>query len=251
MQSWLLIAIAFALVGLFYGGFTIGSLVASGPDKADFQDPLPFDQLTDFGLSIGLGFFGSVMLIIIAAGMMGNEFSWNTLRPLVARAPSRQALISAKLVALVVYTIIFSLVLSILIAGLSIVSSLIAGVDVAFSAGALADAAWFILRMILGNLPYLAFAFLLATVARSNAAGIAGALGLSFIEPSAFGLLGMLNDVFDTIQKWGLGWNIQEVTTDWSGSSQDWISVGVLAAYTTLFAGLSYVVFIRRDVTSG
>jgi ABC-type transport system involved in multi-copper enzyme maturation permease subunit len=250
-QSWLLFAIAFTLVGLFYGGFTIGSMIATGQEKADLIEVLPFDRLSDFGLSIGLGFFGSVMLVIIAAGMMGNEFSWNTLRPLVARASSRTALISAKLTALLIYTVLFSLVLAALIAVLSIASSLIAGVDVAFTSAALADAVWFTLRNIVGKLPILAFAFMLATVARSNAAGIAGALGLSFIEPTAFGLLGMINDVFDSIQKWGIGWNSHDVTLNWTGSAQNWVSVGVLLVYTALFTGLSYVVFLRRDVTSG
>jgi len=250
-QSWLLIVISFILVGLFYGGFTIGSMVTSGQDSLDLQEPLPFDQLSDFGLSIGLGFFGGVMLVIIAAGMMGNEFSWNTLRPMVARASSRSALISAKLMALLIYTVIFMVVLAALIGVISVVSSLVAGVDVAFSGAAMADAAWFTLRTTIASLPILAFAFLLATWARSNAAGIAGALGLSFIEPTVFGILGALSDRFNSIQKGGIAWNGQEVMINWENSTQNWLSVGVLLAYTVLFAGLSYYIFLKRDVTSG
>lgn len=250
-QSWFLIIIAFILVGLFYGGFTIGSMVTSGQDSLDLQEPLPFDQLSDFGLSMGLGFFGGVMLVIIAAGMMGNEFSWNTLRPMVARASSRSALISAKLMALLIYTVVFMVVLAVLIGAISIVSSLIAGVDVAFSGAAVADAAWFTLRTTISSLPILAFAFLLATWARSNAAGIAGALGLSFIEPTVFGILGALSDRFNSIQKGGIAWNGQELMTNWDNSTQNWVSVGVLLAYTVFFAGLSYFIFMRRDVTSG
>jgi ABC-type transport system involved in multi-copper enzyme maturation permease subunit len=160
-------------------------------------------------------------------------------------------LLSAKFAALLVYTIFFSFVLGILIAGLSIASSLVAGVDVALSVGAVVDAVWYVVATIVANLPILAFAFMLATLARSNAAGIAGALGLTFIEPTAFGLLGMISDVFQKVQKWGIGWNVQEIVGNWSGSTQNWVSVGVIALYTALFAGLSYVVFLRRDVTSG
>src|SRR5699024_1727211 len=93
-QSWLLLVIAFVLVGLFYGGFVIGAMATSGEASDDLKSTLPLTELSDFGLSMGLGFFGSVMLIIIAAGMMGNEYSWNTLRPLVARARSRASLLS-------------------------------------------------------------------------------------------------------------------------------------------------------------
>ena len=251
MQSWLLLVIAFVLVALFYGGFTIGAMVSTGQQKADLRKPLPFDQLSDFGLSIGLGFFGGVMLVIIAAGMMGNEFSWNTLRPLVARASSRSALLSAKLVALLIYTVIFSIVLAVLTAGLSVVSSKIVGVNVAFSGAAVADAAWFTLRSTMAGLPILTIAFMLATWARSNAAGIAGALGLSFIEPAVFGILGALSTRFNSIQKGGIAWNGQEVLVHWSNSTANWISVAILLAYSALFVFISFWVFLRRDVTSG
>lgn len=248
-QSWILIAIAFLLTAFFYGGFVIGSLFTDGTDSADLREPLPFNELSNFGLSIGLGFFGSVMLIIVGAGMMGNEYGWNTLRPLVARARSRASLITAKLVALLIYAVLFTVVLAALIGGLSIISSLIAGIDVGFTGDALVDAMRFTLGTIFVNLPYLAFAFMLATVARSNAAGIAGALGLSFIEPTAFGLLGALNDTFQDIQKGGISYNVNRVLFD--GFVDNWIPVMVLVIYTALFAGITYYVFLRRDVTSG
>lgn len=248
-QSWILLAIAFALTVLFYAGFVIGSMVTSGTDSSDLKEPLAFSELSDFGLSIGLGFFGSVMLIIIGAGMMGNEYGWNTLRPIVARARSRTSLITAKLVALLMYAVVFTVVLAILIAGLSVVSSLIAGVDVGFTGDALVDATMFTVRTVFVNLPYLAFAFMLATTARSNAAGIAGALGLSFIEPTIFGLLGAVNETFSDIQKGGIGYNVERVLFD--GFAANRVPVTVLVLYTALFAGISYYVFLRRDVVSG
>ncbi|HVL22548.1 MAG TPA: ABC transporter permease [Thermomicrobiales bacterium] len=250
-QSWILIVIAFLLTGLFYGGFTIGAMVSSGQNAADLKEPLPFDQLTDFGLSIALGFFGGVLLVIIAAGMMGNEFSWNTLRPLVARATSRPALISAKLLTLLIYSVVFMLVVAALTALLSIVSSLIAGVDTAFSMSALADAFWFTIRTIVVSMPILTFAFFMATLTRSNAAAIAGALGLSFIEPTVFGLLGQISDTFKTIRKGGIEYNVSNVLVNGLDSRGEWISLGVVLLYTTLFVGLSYWIFLRRDVTSG
>ncbi|HWV24777.1 MAG TPA: ABC transporter permease subunit [Thermomicrobiales bacterium] len=249
-QSWILIVLTFLLVGVFYGGFTIGSFFATGANKDDLLRELPFDQLSDFGLSIGLGFFGGVMLVIVAAGMMGNEFSWNTLRPLVARASSRSSLLTAKLLALLLYTVVFSVIVAILVGVLSIVSSLIAGVDVAFSGGAVVDAAWFTLRMIVASLPYLAFAFMLATVVRSNAAGIAGALGLSFLEPTVFGLLGLISSVFHKIEKGGISYNQSQLMT-WNGWGDEWVPLVILLAYTVLFLAISFWVFLRRDVTSG
>ena len=250
-QSWLLLVIAFLLVGLFYGGFTIGALVTAGTDAADLREPLPFSELPNFGLSIALGFFGGVMLVIVAAGMMGNEYSWNTLRPLVARARSRASLLAAKLVALLVYTVIFSFVLAALVGLLSLASTMIVGMESGFSASTLAEAFWFTARSILTSLPYLAFAFMIATLTRSNAAGIAGALGLLFIEQPLLQLLGAVSDVFGSVEKGGIAYNVNKVLFNGLGPAGEWASLGIVLLYTAVFIAVSFVVFQRRDVTSG
>lgn len=248
-QSWLLLGIAFLLTALVYGGMTVGARLTSGEEQADLQETLTFSQLSDFGLSIGLAFFGSVMLVIIAAGMMGNEYSWNTLRPMTARARSRSGLLTAKLLTVLIYSVLFSIVLAALIGVLSLVSSAIAGVDAAFSMDAARDALEFTFRIIFVNLPYMAFAFMLATVARSNAAGIAGALGLSFIEQPILQLLGLASDVFETVETYGLAYNLNAVVGFGDGDATR--GAIILLVYTAIFVGISYAVFLRRDVTSG
>lgn len=248
-QSWILLAIAFLLTSLVYGGFVVGARLTSGDDQADLSEVLTFPQLEGFGLSIALGFFGSVMVIIIAAGMMGNEYSWNTLRPLVARARSRSGLLTAKFLTLLIYTVLFTAALTALTAGLSLVGSALAGVDAQYSTDILGDAFLFAGKSTYVNLPYLAFAFLLATVARSNAAGIAGALGLSFIEQPILELLALASDVFETVQEFGLTYNLNAVVGFSDGDATR--GAIILAVYTAIFVGLSYWVFLRRDVVSG
>lgn len=249
-QTWLLLVIAFALTTLVYGGFVIGARVTDSQDANGFQNALTFAELPDFGLSIGLGFFGSVMVIIVAAGMMGNEYSWNTLRPLTARARSRFGLMTAKVLTAVLYSAAFVIVLAALIAGLSILSSAIAGIDAQVSGDAAMDAVRFTGKVILANLPYVAFAFMLATLARSNAAGIAGALGLSFIEQPIMQLLGLATDVFQDIERFGIAYSVNELLFD-TGDADIARSITILLVYTVLFFGAAYVVFMRRDVVSG
>lgn len=249
-QTWILLLIAFALTALVYGGFVVGARVTDPQDAQEFRDALTFSQMPDFGLSFGLGFFGSVMVIIVAAGMMGNEYSWNTLRPLAARARSRVGLMTAKLVSAVLYTALFMVALAVLIAGLSLAGSALAGVDANVSSGAIADATRYTLKAILANMPYVAFAFMLATVARSNAAGIAGALGLSFIEQPIMQLLGLATDVFQDVQRFGIAYNVNELLFN-SGEGSAARAMTILLVYTALFFGISYTVFLRRDVTSG
>lgn len=250
-QSWLLLVIAFLITGMFYGGFALGARVITGEGQEEFASVLPYSELTDFGLSIGLLFIGSVMLVIVASGMMGNEFAWNTLRPLVARARSRTSLLTAKILALLVYAAVFSVVLAVLTAGLSVAGSIIAGVDIEFSGAATADAAWFTLRSLVANLPYLALAFMLATWAKSNAAGIAGALGIMFLEPIVFQLLSAFTDRAREVSEWGIAWNAQEMMVNWAGDADSWLQAGIVLAYSAVFIAVSFVIFLRRDVTSG
>jgi ABC-type transport system involved in multi-copper enzyme maturation permease subunit len=248
-QTWMLLGIAFLLTAMAYAGFVVGARVTSGQDRLDLSEVLTFPELTDFGLTMGLGFFGLVMVIIVSAGLMGNEYSWNTLRPLVARARGRSGLLTAKLLTMVIYTIGFMLVLAALIAVLSLVSSAIAGVDSRFSMDALGDAALYTLKLALAHMPYPAFAFMLATVARSNAAGIAGALGLMFIEQPILQLLGLASDIFESVEEFGIAYNLNSILGFADGN--DARAAVIIAVYTALFTAISYVVFLRRDVTSG
>lgn len=252
-QSWVLLVIAIALVALIYGGFVLAGLLTSGQESQDLREQATFTNFSDFGISMAVGFFGSVMLIIVAAGMMGNEFSWNTLRPLVARARSRASLMTAKLLALLIYSIAFIAVLALAVAGLFLIGSMIVGEPSGFSMSLLWEGIEDAYRLAYTNVPYLALAFMLATVFRSNAAGIAGALGLSFIEQPIFLLLGLASDFFRDVEKWGLSWNVAEISgfNPAAQSNGDARAVIILAVYTAIFVVISYIVFLRRDVTSG
>src|SRR5437868_1724112 len=54
-------------------------------------------------------FFGSIMLAILAASAIGNEYGWGTLRPLLATGLSRARFLSAKLAALALVALAFVL----------------------------------------------------------------------------------------------------------------------------------------------
>lgn len=250
-QSWILIAITIVLTALVYGGFAIAARVNSGSDADSMREEVTFSSFQDFGLTMSVGFFASVMLVIIAAGIMGSEFSWNTLRPLVARASSRAGLLSAKVLALAIYSIIFILVLTGAVAGMYFIGAMIVDVPSGFSWSILGDGVLFGLKLLYSNVPYLALAFMLATVFRSNAAGIAGALGMMFIEEAIWMLLALASDFFKGVQDWGIAANASVL----SGIEESHISESraaiTLGVYTVIFLGIAYAVFTRRDVTSG
>lgn len=249
-QSWLMLVLATLFVALIYAGMTVGTFFANARNADDLRNTIAFDHLREFGLSFN-SLFGGIMLAIFASGIFGNEYSWNTIRPLLARARSRSALVSAKLMTVLLYTLAFTIALAILTGVISFVATVIASGSWAFSPEEMGKNAAFVAGLFVTNLPYVALATLVAMWTRSNAAGIGVAIGLSFIEPAIWPLLGMALDAFKTIEKGGLSWNTNEVLFHWSGSQQNWISVGVLLLYTAVFVVLTYRIFLRRDVTSG
>lgn len=248
-QSWMLVAIAAALSALIYFGFAIAARFSDDSGSSSMRSDATFDGFESFAVPMGLGFFTGIMLIIVAANLMGNEFSWNTLRPLVARASSRGSILTSKLLTLLIYSLVFTVILFAVMVVYVFIGSAIVGEAANFSFGTLGDGLVVALEMLYTNLPYMALAFMLATVAKSNAAGIAGALGVTFIEQPIWLLLGLASDVFEDLQEYGISYNVNQILGDGiKDSPQPTLIVGV---YTVIFVAISYIVFLRRDVTSG
>lgn len=250
-QSWLLVVIASLFMALIYGGLTVGTFFTSSEaDKVDLEDQLRLTNIREFGLSLNT-LFGGIMLVILAAGLIGNEYGWNTIRPIVARARSRTALLAAKFLTLAIYTVVFSIALALVTAIISFICATIVGVSWGFSTAVVMDAIWYTVGIITINLPGVALAFMLALWTRSNAAGIGVALGISFLEPAIFALLGNINDVFTSIEKWGISWNAIKVLSDGVETDRGLLSIGMTLGYAALFTIGSFVIFRRRDITSG
>jgi ABC-2 type transport system permease protein len=240
-------------VGAFYTALTIAAFAMSDPSEA--KESLQLPSIFDNGMQIAT-IVGYILTVVLASGLIGNEYSWNTIRPLLARARSRSALLSAKWITVLLYSV-----------GLFLVGLL---ATIAFSAGASAivgnfegaDAEligeWVVSfgRVLIGQLPYVALAFCLALITRSNAVGIAVGIGVGFLEPAIWGLLGLVTDAFDTVRKFGLEYpstllfnmntGMEDITTN-----EAWGAAATLGGWIVLFVALTYYFFNKRDVTSG
>jgi ABC-2 type transport system permease protein len=252
-QSWLLLAIILLGELVLYGVMVIVSIVRTDPDSVNRNIQLP--EIYDTGLII-VNLVGTILVTIFAASLMGNEYSWNTLRPLLARSKSRASLLAAKWLTTFLYVLGLIVVSVVAVYGLSMLGSLIVGVDTGFSGGAIMDAIEVMGRYAASMLPYAALGMLMAVLTKSNTAGIALSIALLLLEPALFAALGALSDVFDTVQKGGLSWNADRLTSFGnSGSdvtaSQALNSAGVLAIWVIGMVLISFRVFDRRDVTSG
>jgi len=140
--------------------------------------------------------FGSIMLAILAASTIGSEYSWGTLRPMLATGVPRGRFLAAKLIALALAAALFVALPLLMNALLAL--PIAAWNDLPLLTGTF-DAGWIgTLATILGRtyllvLMPMAIAFFVALVSRSQAAGIGAALGLMIGEQIVSVLLFTLN----------------------------------------------------------
>ena len=251
-QSWSLLLILVVLEVLLYGIMVIVNFASSDPTNVKENIQLP--KVYDTGLII-VGLAGTILAIIFGSSMLGSEYGWNTLRPMLARARSRSSFLTAKWLTVTLYTLVLVVVGVVGTMLASVIASLIIGEGAGVSGSTLVDAVSYSARFFTGIFPYAALAMLLAVVTRSNTAGIAIAIALNLLEPAIFALLGALSDVFHTVEKAGLSWNANRVAS-YGGdnditSSQALQSAGVILIYIVVFVVISFRVFNKRDVTSG
>lgn len=176
------------------GGVQISALAPAQLEQIERQ--LSFPGI--FGAVLGqVNGVGGILAIFLAAGSLGGDYSWGTLRTLLARAPGRGAFLLAKLLALL---------LALLVATLA---ALAAGSLVALAAGAwlglpsrLSGGDLLALPVAVGRALFVILPYLLATLAcaawgRSVLAGVGGGLIFLAVDVGAgsLGSLGMVSDL--------------------------------------------------------
>ncbi len=251
-QCWVLGIVMVGGVASLYAGITIATLMMS--DNSGPREALAPENIFSSGMQLVAG-AGFILLAIVAASIVGNEFAWGTIRPLVARSPSRHALISAKLLALAFYGVV--LLASGLVACIACaaVGSLIAGTGGWGTAGMVGDWIVSFLRLLLAQAPYTALAFFVTLLARSTAVGIGVGIGVGILEAALWSVLTLITDAFESIRKLGLDYPstlFYNLNTGYDDATvaEAWMAAAILTGWTILFVGATYVVFARRDVTS-
>jgi ABC-type transport system involved in multi-copper enzyme maturation permease subunit len=252
-QAWILALIMVLAVGAFYGSLAIAATVMSDPE--DTKESLVLPNIFENGMQI-VTLVGYILTVVLASGLIGNEYSWNTIRPLVARSRSRSALLSAKWITVFLYSSCLFLVGLVTTIAFSSVSSAVVGAFEGVDAALLADWVLGFARVLVSQLPYVALAFSLALITRSNAVGIAVGIGMGFLEPAIWGLLGLVTDAFDSVRKFGLEYpstllfNMNSEMEDVS-TGEAWRAVATLAVWVVILVSATYYFFNKRDITSG
>ncbi len=252
-QSWILGIIMFLVVAAFYSGLTIASFLLSDPTGT--EQNLQLGSVFENGMQI-VTLTGSILTVVFAAGLIGNEFGWNTIRPLLARASSRSALLSAKWITLFVASIALFFVGLIATLAFSALGSAVAGAFEGVAAGAVLDWVVEFARLVFSQLPYTVMAFAVALLTRSNAAGIAVGIGFGIVEALVWSLVSLMTDAFESVRKFGIEYPSALLASmdpgmDDASTAEMWRAVAVLTVWMVCMVVATYWVFNRRDVVSG
>lgn len=239
----------------------------SEPDPANLQERTLYAVSTASGLNHALAsltfmsqFFLVIVVVSFAGEAIAGEASWGTLRYLLIRPVSRGRVIRDKFIVLLILTALATL--SIVAAGL--ISGTIAfgwremltpsfgtiavGEGVLRLAAAFAYVTWMMAGVV-------AFAFLLSTFTTATSGATGGAIGLTIVSQilNAISAVDFLHPGLPTHywNAWGALFASEgEPLADLFSTADMAKGAAVQAIYVTLFGGLAWWRFRRKDILS-
>ena len=213
------------------------------------------------GLSAA-AFMGIVLTMVLAASVMGTEYSWGTLRTSLVSGVSRRKFLASKVVTL----------LSVAAGGLLVTALALVLTSLLFTfltrhvGGGWADtgdwATVFVMfgKVFFGIVPYLMLAVFIAVLTSSTGMGIGVAMGYYMIEAIVTGLLVSSFDWFEPVSNFILGPNVAAwlshddviqvtlgIRADGDLGTMHYFSV--ILAYTAALGAAAFWRFERKDVT--
>jgi len=264
-MTWIMIIVLAAFFCLIF--FSVYGITANPPERMPQEGLETMRNLITFPDAFKMIFstaqsIGAILLTIIVASSVGNEYGWGTIRQTLIRKGIRYQYVVSKLVAFIVYALI--------------------GIVIAFIIGfclALLTTQWingalnwdFMTVSYIGELftmygwtfyglfVYILLAILLSLVGRSAIVGIGGTLGYYFVESIAISIFNQSGGWLSEIPNYLIGHNISAILPTAmmqgpfasSGALPSTLYAStVLAIYCVVFLGLSLYLFKRRDVTA-
>jgi ABC-2 type transport system permease protein len=270
--SWILLILFLVLLVaqiLTQFALTLGMPVRSGIVSAQFEEwrrGVLFPGIFATALSHVNG-LGGIFAVIFAAGAIGSEYSWGTLRTQLARDPARDRYLLAKLTTIMLMLATATLLATLLAALLSAVLSPILGSAIRITPDDLMNLIPAILRALYVLLPYVLLTAYATLLTRSVLGGVA--IGLSYIiVETGFGalaLLRVLGGVWALVYNLTIGQNINTLTLmnrhafglrpettaplDLSQLPSPLQATIVVAVYSVLFLAFALILFRRRDIS--
>lgn len=200
----------------------------------------------------------TIMLVVLAGSLTGNEYGWNTIRTVLAHGPRRAAFLGAKLLALVLASVGLVIVgFASVVAG-SFGVSVVGGMDISVSADIAGRLVTSVGKTAYVVIPYIGFAVMVAVLARSAAAATGFGLVVYFGESLISGIALSLNRDLAPLFDAGISRNVSAITrtsivvagaTQVPRATEQWLAAFILALYVVAFVALGIHRIMKRDLT--
>lgn len=206
---------------------------------------------------------GGWLLVILTAVMMGMEEAYGTQRLILSSGIGRTRYLTVKLITMLIVVIGFVGVA--LVSGIGFAMMVAGQAERAISPTVVEGSVWLlsvgmIMRTLFALMVPVVIAFTATVLSRSQTIGIAVGLGYFLVESAANGMLNLLGDTGRQLLLLLPGTHIQALMARNQLNSQGLIpeylppvplAVLVLLGYGLLCLGLTWMIFVRRDVRSG
>ena len=211
-------------------------------------------------------FWGSMLVGILTASVIGTEYSWGTARQALLRGQTRSEYLTLKLIGLVMMASVGLLAAL----GIGILFSLMASALVSEEVGgsiSFGAAILMVLRTGYTIIPYGLLAFALTTVSRSTTLGVAGSVIFVVLEAITIAVFSGIGTAWsETARAFLPGHNVAAILSANRIDEGAFFSLApreqllpvslpdpavaalVLALYCLVFLAISYAVFQRRDL---
>jgi len=252
--------------GIFAGGEIRLSLLAEAQVQ-QFRQQITFPGI--FGAVLGhINGVGGICAIVLAAGALGSEYSWGTLRTQLARQPNRSRYLAAKVITLQLTLLSGILICLVFGAGLAFAFGGLLGSSGAVQIGDLVVLPLAALRALYVMLPYVMFTIAGCVIGRSVLAGMAagfiflvldiGLGALSFLANLGGVLAVLVNLVLQpnintlialNSRSFGLDPAVLTPSLDLTTLPSPLQATLVIGAYSALFGFYAYQALTRRDIS--
>jgi len=275
MMTWVVALILLGLVVLLYSVLwsISGRVTRFGEHNQfsaeDLRRALFLQGSVPFALEIA-GSFGTILAIILAAGAVGSEYSWGTIRLMATASSGRVQLLLAKLIVVFALAAIgVLLAVAVAVAYSAIITYANGGSDYSFiTAGWFRDQFYSYARTLFVMAPYISLGFAAAALGRSTLAGVGAGIGVAFVEPLVGGLMRAGGSPWKDIPNYLINSNTNVIIVQnkvpaalpsFGPSARDLAdqnvlsvegAVIVLCVYIVVFIGLALFAYRRRDITA-
>ncbi len=251
---WIVLGFVLVIVQLLFW------LVATLSNDVSYQSPSE-------NIANGLGFsafFGPFIAVILAAAVMGGEYGWGTLRPVLSKGAGRWQFLASKVAVVVLVTVAILVILSVTVMISGFIAEAVLTADPQterYEAISWLDLLALFGRMIYGFVPYIALALFLVVLTTSNGVGIGLSLGYYIAETVI--LIPILSNFSwsDQVFAYLLGPSVgawQAVQGNEGGPGSDIATFGgisdmahgaiMVTVYAVVLGAVAMALFMRRDI---